>query len=184
MIEKGILLPIAAPSGTGKTTVCHELLKKDPRFEFSVSCTTRFRRDSEVDGVDYYFISETNFKKYIQKGYLAEWQKVFNNYYGTLKSTLVDAISNQKYLLLDIDVNGALNIKKLYPVETINIFLMPPSYEELLRRLQLRGTESEATLAVRNARIPDEMNQAKYFDHIIVNNQLNDTVKKILELLK
>ncbi len=183
-IDKGILLPIAAPSGTGKTTVCRELIKKIDNCEFSISCTTRKPRDGEQDGVDYHFLTFDKFEKYIEDNKFVEYEDVFDNYYGTLKSTLDDAIKNKHVLLLDIDVKGALNIKKQYPEDTISIFLQPPSVDEVLSRLKNRGTENEESIVIRKARIPEEMGKAKKFDFEVINDNLQKAVNKILNIIK
>ena len=146
MKSDGLLLPIAAPSGTGKTTVCRKLLDYSDSFVFSVSCTTRPPRPDEKDGVDYHFISKERFKEYVKNDMLVEWEDVFNDYYGTLKSAVEKALESGKILLLDIDVKGALNIKNLYPGKAVSIFLQPPNYEELKRRLHFRGTEDKKSI--------------------------------------
>ncbi|MBU0712760.1 guanylate kinase [bacterium] len=184
MITKGLLLPIAAPSGTGKTTVCRQLLEQDERFVFSISATTREPRKMERDGVDYYFLSREQFKAHIRQHKLAEYEQVFENYYGTLRSTLDETLAAGKILLLDIDVKGALAIKNLYPEQTISVFLLPPSQAELLRRLKGRDTEDEQSIAIRNARIPAEIKLAEQFDRQIVNDKLDHTVDAIMTIIK
>lgn len=184
MKTKGLLLSIAAPSGTGKTTVCHELLKTSDRFVFSVSCTTRQPRPNERDGVDYHFISREQFEANIRAGKMAEWQEVFGNYYGTLKSAVDEALSAGKILLLDIEVKGTLNLQKNYRENLISIFLLPPSQEELHHRLRKRGTDDPRSIAIRNARIPDEMELSKQFDFQIVNDKLSETIEKIIKIIE
>jgi guanylate kinase len=184
MTKRGILLPIAAPSGTGKTTVCRELVKRVEECAFSISCTTRPPRHNEMDGKDYYFLDYETFERYIKENKFIECERHFDNYYGTLKSTLAKAVESGQILLLDIDVNGALNIKKQFPDDTIAIFLKPPSVEELIRRLKNRGTESEESLRIRKARIPEEMEKAKDFDYVIINDNLQTAVQKILNIIK
>jgi guanylate kinase len=184
MNDRGLLLPIAAPSGTGKTTVCRRLLAQNQDFVFSVSATTRPPRKMEQDGVDYHFLSREQFEDYIRRQKLAEYEEVFGNYYGTLRSTLDEALAAGKVLLLDIDVKGALSIKKLYPRQTISIFLLPPNQDELIRRLKKRGTDDERSIAIRNARIPDEIKIGEQFDYQIVNDKLDHTVKKIMQIIK
>jgi guanylate kinase len=179
MSSKGLLLPIAAPSGTGKTTVCRHLIKNDARFVFSVSATTRAPRKMERDGVDYHFLSRNQFEEYIRRQKLAEYEEVFGNYYGTLRNTLDEALGNGKILLLDIDVKGALRIKRLYPDDTVSIFLLPPNNAELMRRLKRRGTDDEKSIAIRSARMPDEIKLGEQFDYQIVNNQLDETLRRI-----
>ena len=180
----GLLIPIAAPSGTGKTTVCHALLAHDERFVFSVSCTTRPARSGEVDGRDYHFISRSEFETGIRENRLAEWQEVFGHYYGTLRSALDATLRDGRWLLLDIDAKGALNLKRQYTSQTLTIFLQPPSPQELLRRLAIRGTETDASLTIRQARIPEELQLAAGFDHIIINDELEQTVQTIYHLVK
>ncbi|RLA89739.1 MAG: guanylate kinase [Deltaproteobacteria bacterium] len=184
MKKSGLLLPIAAPSGTGKTTVCRELLAREPRCRFSISATTRPPRPNERDGVDYHFLSRSQFEKYIREQRLAEYEEVFGNYYGTLQSSLEEALQENLILLLDIDVKGALTIKRLYPDWTCSIFLLPPNRQELLRRLRGRGTDDPATIELRNARIPEELKHSEQFDYQIVNDKLDDTVNRILTIIK
>jgi len=184
MKSRGLLLPIAAPSGTGKTTVCHELLKIDKRFIFSVSCTTRAPRPGELDGVDYHFISQAQFLANIREGKMAEWQEVFGNFYGTLKTSIDESLTKNQILLLDIDAKGALNLKKLYSKVTISIFLLPPGKDELDRRLLKRGTDDSHSIALRKARIPDELELSKQFDYQVVNDQLRNTVRQIIQIIE
>jgi len=184
MMEKGILLPIAAPSGAGKTTVCRQLIEKLDNCQFSVSCTTRKPRENEVHGKDYYFLEHDTFQKYIKEDKFIEWESHFENYYGTLKSTLEEAIENKQVLLLDIDVKGAINIKQQFPEDTKSIFLKPPSTEELIRRLTDRGTEDEKSMKIRKARIPEEMELAKHFDYEVINDNLDHAVEQVINIIK
>lgn len=181
---KGLLLPIAAPSGTGKTTVCRALMQDDDRFSFSVSCTTRPPRSYERDGIDYYFITPERFQDLIQQGAFIEWEQVFDHYYGTLRKVVEAALAEGKILLLDIDVKGALSIKKQYPQQTITVFLLPPSLEELNRRLQQRGTEKEEALAKRQARLDLEIELSHQFDRVLVNDHLPETVRAIQKIIE
>jgi len=184
MKTEGLLIPVSAPSGTGKTTVCRELMKKSEDYSFSISCTTRKPRQNETNGEDYYFLSEEKFKSYIEQNKMAEWENVFGNYYGTLKSTLEEALKNGRKMLLDIDVKGAMNIKQLYPDDSFSIFLKPPSIEELKRRLSKRGSENQETIKNRNLRIDEEMSYKDQFDFCIVNDDLQETVNKIHNKIK
>ena len=137
------LIIVSAPSGTGKTTICKVLQERDKTINFSVSCTTRKPRAGEKDGVDYKFIDDKKFKDGIDNSSFAEWEKIHgNNYYGTLVSTLSDAVFHKQLLLLELDVKGAMAIKNLYPNNAISIFIEPPSLKELKSRLENRGTES------------------------------------------
>lgn len=182
MRTKGLLLPIAAPSGTGKTTICRRLLAAGEHFVFSVSATTRPPRKTERHGVDYYFVSRSEFEKYIRQGQLVEYEEVFGNYYGTLRRVVAKVLAEGRILLLDIDVKGALTIKRLYPEQTITVFLLPPSQSELLRRLKGRGTDDEQSIARRKARIPAELRLGEQFDYQIVNDELDQTVAQILQI--
>jgi guanylate kinase len=169
---KSRLFVVAAPSGTGKTTLCARLLKETPELMLSVSTTTRAPRGKERDGVDYHFISTDEFKKAIKADGFAEWAEVHGNFYGTHKKTIQKAFDAGKSLLLDIDVQGADSLKKSFPAETIRIFLQPPSMEELERRLRSRGTDSEESIQKRLLAAEKEMEHMDHFDHVIVNDDL------------
>ncbi|MBO8131591.1 MAG: guanylate kinase [Candidatus Marinimicrobia bacterium] len=180
----GLLVIISAPSGTGKTTVCKKLLETNNGFEFSVSCTTRSPRPGEVNGREYYFLTRDEFEKKIKRGEFAEWEEIFHNYYGTLKSALEKAIRDGKILLLDVDVKGGLNIRKFYPENSVSIFLLPPSEEELDRRLRSRGTDNEDSLRMRKKRAHQELKLGEQYDYKIVNDRLDETVNKVLEIIE
>ena len=183
MNDNGLLLAIAGPSGIGKTTICHQLLESDDRYVFSVSCTTRARRENETDGVDYHFITREEFQRFIHEGKLAEWQEVLGNLYGTLKSAIQEALDHGRVLLLDIEVKGTLNIKAIYPQDTITVFLQPPSEAELKRRLKSRGTECEKSIKIRSARVEEELELGKKFDYQVTNDDLQQTVSKIRKIV-
>ncbi len=175
---KSPYIVFSAPSGGGKTTVVKLLTEKYPEMVISVSATTRPKRPGEADGVDYHFISKQEFEKLIKKGQFLEYEQVHGHYYGTLKEHVDNHIKNNKVVLFDIDVNGALSIKRHYP-EAILIFLKPPSEEELIKRLKQRRTETEESINRRLKRLPYEYEQAKKFDHVIVNDDLQNTIKEI-----
>jgi guanylate kinase len=178
------LIIISAPSGSGKTTLCKALMRQNPEIRFSVSCTTRPRRPNEVDGVDYYFMTNAEFEARIQKDEFAEWEQIHGNfYYGTLKKTLEDAIRNESFLLLELDVQGAMSLKKLYPENHLSIFIMPPSLDELKIRLRKRGTDSEERIKKRLERLNHELSFKKYFDYEVVNDNLDTAVEKIVEII-
>ena len=183
MNDEGLLVVISAPSGGGKTTICHALMDIDG-YDFSISCTTRPPRAMERDGIDYNFVSESVFKEYIDKNLLAEWQKIFGFYYGTLNSTLEEAIYKKRILLLDVDVKGGLNVKKLFIDNTLTIFLVPPDIETLVNRLSNRGTEDEEAISIRRKRIEEEMELGEYFDHKVVNNRLDETIERVNFIIK
>jgi len=178
------LIIISAPSGSGKTTLCKALMRQNPEIRFSVSCTTRPRRSNEVDGVDYYFMTNAEFEARIQKDEFAEWEQIHGNfYYGTLKKTLEEAIRNESFLLLELDVQGAMSLKKLYPKNHLSIFIMPPNLEELKIRLRKRGTDSEERIKKRLERLNHELSFKKYFDYDVVNDDLDTAVEKIVEII-
>ena len=178
------LIIVSAPSGTGKTTICKVLQERDKTINFSVSCTTRKPRAGEKDGVDYKFMDSKEFKDVIDNRSFAEWEKIHgNNYYGTLVSTLNDAVSHKKLLLLELDVKGAMAIKNLYPNNTISIFIEPPSLKELKLRLENRGTESKNNIIKRLERLHDEISFKPKFDFCIINDNINRAVNKIIKII-
>ena len=179
------LIIVSAPSGTGKTTICKVLQERDKTINFSVSCTTRKPRAGEKDGVDYKFIDDKEFKDGIDNSSFAEWEKIHgNNYYGTLVSTLTDAVSHKQLLLLELDVKGAMAIKNLYPNNTISIFIEPPSLKELKSRLENRGTESNDNIIKRLERLYDEISFKPKFDFCIINDKINTAVNEIIKIIK
>ncbi len=178
------LITLSAPSGTGKTTLCRALQKKNPELKFSVSCTTRPKRDYEVDGFDYYFIGRDDFEKKIEAGEFAEYETVHGEYYGTLKSSLEDAITHQSVLLLEVDVRGALSIKKLYPESCVGIFILPPGIEDLKKRLINRGTDSPERIKTRLQRFEMEMGYKDQFEYHVINDDIDRAVEELLTIIQ
>jgi guanylate kinase len=182
--EKKIVV-ITAPSGAGKTSITHYLLRTIPRLSFSVSAATRTCRPNEVHGRDYYFISPQEFQRKIEDHEFAEWEMVYqDNYYGTLKSELERIWSREQIPLLDIDVNGALRIKKKYPDSSLAIFVLPPSVEELKKRLLSRGTESQASLQTRINKATEELSYRDRFDRIVVNDNLDKACQEAANIVQ
>ena len=164
---------MTAPSGAGKTTIVRHLLKKIENLSFSVSATTRPPREGEVDGKDYYFLSEKQFRKKIKKEAFAEWEEVYpGKFYGTLKKEIKRIWKEGKHIVFDIEVKGATNIKKIYGDQALAIFIKPPSIEELLNRLKKRDTESDNNIQLRIARAKEEMTYQNKFDRVLVNDVL------------
>lgn len=164
------LILITAPSGSGKTSIVNYLLKKYPQMAFSVSATTRKPRGNEKDGVDYYFISDEEFKEKIHHKEFLEWEMVYEGkYYGTLKSEIEHIWSQKKVPVLDIDVQGAIHVQQQYPVNTISVFIQAPSLEELKTRLQRRGSETEESLQARLNKSSFEMTFKKHFENVVIN---------------
>jgi guanylate kinase len=173
MLQEKIII-ITAPSGAGKTSITHHLLRKYPgQLAFSVSAATRQRREKEIDGRDYYFMSEEEFTQKIQAEEFVEWEMVYEGkYYGTLKSELQRIWGDGKVPVLDIDVKGAIHVQQQFPETTLSIFIEPPSIDELKRRLNSRGTESEESLSARINKAAYELSFSHSFQHVIVNTEL------------
>lgn len=173
-MKRGKLIVFAAPSGAGKTTIVHHLLGiPELNLEFSISAASRERRGNEVDGKDYYFLSPKDFRQKIKNKEFLEWEEVYpENYYGTLQ-TEVDRICDAgKNVIFDIDVVGALRIKRKFPEETLTVFVEPPHINELIKRLKNRKTESQDKINMRIAKAPAEMANAPQFDVRIMNDDL------------
>lgn len=178
---------MAGPSGTGKGTVEKAIMEKFPEIQFSVSVTTRPRRDYEIEGQHYFFISKAEFLKRIERNELVEWQEVYTkngHYYGTLRSYVDSALEQGKQLLIDIDIKGGINLKKAYPDHSISIFIEPPSVDALEQRLIKRNTDSPEQIRIRLERMPEEMLLGKQFDYTIVNSDLKEAVNAFTEILE
>lgn len=175
---------LAAPSGGGKTTLCQMLLKRFAKSCLSISYTTRQARPGEVDGRDYYFVDSAKFQSLIEQNLLVEWALVHGNHYGTGKDFLLKQKADGRIVLLDIDVQGVASLKKIYPTETLSIFIQPPSIAELEARLRARKTESEEKLRERLENAKKEIACAKSFDYQVVNQDLNDTFNQICAIIE
>ena len=183
-MNKGVFI-FSAPSGSGKTTILKPILEKlKDKFGFSISATTRPPREGEKDEVDYYFITPEKMREHIANGDFLEWEEVYpGKYYGTYKAEL-DRIWNQgKYVIFDIDVKGGVNIKNILKNQACSIFIMPPSIEELERRLRNRNTESEETLKERLLRAEMEISLSKNFDFVVCNDDLDEAIAKVEEII-
>ncbi len=178
------LIVISAPSGGGKTTIAGEILRRHPSLVFSVSATTRPKRDYEVHGVDYFFHTREEFSRLIRENRLVEYEELFGQMYGTLRSEVDAGLKDGKSMLFDVDVKGALSIKKLYQDTAVLIFVKPPDLQSLLRRLQNRKTEDPETLRRRLDRVPLEMAQADRFDFQVVNDRLDDAVRRVDDIVR
>lgn len=182
--ENGKVVIFSAPSGAGKTTVVHYLLSQPLQLAFSVSATSRQRRESEVHGEDYYFMTEPTFKAGIEAGDFLEWQEVYpGQYYGTLKTEMNRIWSTGKNVIFDVDVVGGINLKKYFGSAALSIFLMPPSLDALEVRLRRRGTESEEKLQIRLAKAGKELEMAHLFDEVVVNKDLDEACFKAHQLV-
>ena len=180
--QKGLLIVISAPSGTDKTTLCHMLLEEFPNMEFSISYTTRKPRPGELNGRDYFFVDRKTFERMIEEGDFLEWAEVYGNLYGTSKSQVLKALKEGKDILLDIDTQGALQVKKNFP-EAVLIFILPPSLKELERRLKKRGTDDEETIKKRLQIAREEIRKALEYDYIVVNDILEVAFERLRSII-
>jgi guanylate kinase len=183
-MPRGKLIVISAPSGGGKTTIAQEILSRHKDIEFSVSATTRKKRENEIEGKDYFFLTRNEFEKKVTLGELVEHEVIYGDYYGSLKSVVEGALARHRPLLFDVDVNGALTIKRKYPNDAVIIFLEPPSFEVLRDRLLERNTEDEETVTKRLERASMEIEKGKSFDHRVVNDDLARAVYEVDEIVK
>lgn len=178
-MSHGKLIVVTAPSGAGKTTIVHHLLDMHDNLAFSVSATTRARRSNEQEGKDYYYINVQTFRELIAKGAFLEWQEVYENqFYGTLKSEVERLWSEGKHVVFDIDVQGAVNVKKAYPDQVLTIFIKPPSKDVLVGRLKKRKSESAESLEKRIAKATFELTFEDNFDKVLVNDDLSVALKQ------
>ncbi len=176
------LIILSAPSGAGKTTLCEMLLKALPgRLYLSISSTTRPPRDGELNGINYEFLSRSEFENRINKSDFAEWAEVHGNLYGTSKSTIKKAFDLGKSVLLDIDVQGAESLRKSFPGQCLSLFITPPSIDELKNRLLLRGKDDARTIEKRLENAESEIKRSKEFDEIIINDDLQGAFEKIVK---
>lgn len=179
------MIVIAAPSGAGKTSIAQHLMKVFPQLAFSISAATREPRANEKDGVDYYFISKEDFQKKILDDEFVEWEMVYEGkYYGTLKSELRRMWSKEQIPVLDIDVQGAIHVQKEYPVNSLFIFIKPPSINELRKRLESRGTETADSLETRISKATYELSFANQFSHVIENKDFKIACEEAERIVK
>ena len=181
--KKGKIIAISSPSGGGKTSVIKRILKDFPEIIFSISATTRPKRSGEVNAIDYFFITEKKFEERIKKNEFIEWERFYDYYYGTLKSFVIDNINSGKSVLFEVDVKGALSLKKIYS-DSYLIFIDPPSFEELVKRLKRRKTESKEDLQKRIDRARMELSYKDKFDYIFVNDDLEKVYKNVKSIIK
>ena len=179
------IIIITAPSGAGKTTIVKKLLSAMPQLAFSISATTRIARDTEVDGQDYYFLTQEDFHQKIEHHAFAEYEMVYaGKYYGTLKSELQRIWNNNRIPMVDIDVKGALSIKEKYNGAALTIFIAPPTLDALRVRLSERGTETQASLEERLGKARYEMSFSHEFDKIVVNDELERAYAEVKALVQ
>ncbi|MBF0468075.1 MAG: guanylate kinase [Desulfamplus sp.] len=180
--NRGKIFVVSAPSGAGKTTLCTKILARFPELAYSVSHTTRAPRTGEKDGIDYFFITETEFKKRIEQNLWAEWAQVHGNFYGTSMKFIEENIAKGNHLLLDIDVQGAKQFKQSFP-ESITIFIMPPSIDVLEQRLKKRGADPDEVIAKRLVNAAGEISQRSFYQNVIVNDDLQRAQQEMEDII-
>ncbi len=181
--QPGILFVISAPSGAGKTTLIQSVLPRVENLSYSVSHTTRAPRDGEINGKDYFFVTEQEFLSLIDQNMMLEWAKVHGNYYGTSLAFVRDTLKNGANLILDIDVQGAKQVMTLYP-DCVSIFIMPPSMKTLRQRLEQRGTDAPDVIETRLKNAEEEMAQKDLYSHVLVNDQLEQAISDLYDIFQ
>jgi len=176
--DRGLLVVVCAPSGSGKTSICNAYMKRNSQARFSTSLTTRPAREGELHGKDYWFVNEEEFIKAVENGDMAEYENVHDWMYGTRQEDINKALNNSEVLLIDIDIHGGQTIKSKYPDDTLTIFIKPSSIDELKKRLRERGTDSNEKIERRLERYEHELSEAENFDVIIKNENLGNAVNQ------
>ncbi|SHI04114.1 guanylate kinase [Sporanaerobacter acetigenes] len=181
-MEEGLLVVVSGPSGCGKGTICKELLRRNKDIIISISATTRKPRNGEVEGVNYFFIDKEQFDAMVQNDEFIEYANVHGNFYGTPKKFVLDKLKNGESILFEIDVQGAIQIKKMYP-KAVLIFIAPPSMEELKNRIVGRGTESKSDIEKRYENAFKELEYIKEYEYMVINDEVMNAVEKIESII-
>jgi len=182
-MEQGLLIVVSGPSGAGKGTICKQLIQKEPTLKLSISATTRKPRAGEIDKQNYYFVTESEFEEMIRRDEFLEYANVYGNYYGTPKKYVIDEIQKGNHVLLEIDTQGAFQIKKKYP-EGVFIFILPPSMKALKDRIVGRGTETQEAIEKRYQSAFHEISSLREYDYCVVNDEVDKAVEKIQAIIK
>ncbi|HIG09859.1 MAG TPA: guanylate kinase [Alphaproteobacteria bacterium] len=182
--NKGVMLVLSSPSGAGKSSICKSLMSLDKNLSLSISTTTRKKRPNEKSGEDYIFVSIDEFKSMLNKNHFLEHANVFGNYYGTDKSIVESRINNGKDLIFDIDWQGAQQLREKMREDIVSVFILPPSKQELERRLKSRGEDSDEVVKKRMDGASAEITHWAEYDYVVINKNLNDSVKAVLGILK
>lgn len=181
--KKGLIIVISAPSGTGKGSIIEELFKNNRNLKYSISATSRKCRDAEEEGVDYFYKTREEFEKMIKNNELIEWVEYCGNYYGTLQEHVETSIKKGINVIMEVEVEGELHIKKYYP-ECVSIFIIPPTFADLKKRLKKRGADTKAEIEKRLLRAKEELGYFKNYDYIVVNDKISKAVTDIENILK
>ncbi|MAO91472.1 MAG: guanylate kinase [Rhodospirillaceae bacterium] len=181
--RRGLMLVLSSPSGAGKSTIARSILDSDPEIDMSVSVTTRPKRPGEVEGRDYIFIDRTEFDLMVNRGQLLEHAKVFDNYYGTPRAAVMDALAEGRDALFDIDWQGTQQLAESAIDDLVRVFILPPNSRELERRLNTRAQDSQAVIAARMAKASDEMSHYAEYDWVIVNHDIEESVEQVRAIL-
>jgi guanylate kinase len=182
MTQQGILIVLSGPSGAGKGTICRELLRSCPNLQYSISATTRTPRTGEIDGVNYLFLSQEKFKDMIKANEFLEWAEVYGNYYGTPRGYVTDTLDSGRDVILEIDTQGAMQIKNKFP-QGVYIYIIPPSLDELAKRIHKRGTDSPEAIKQRLSCVRAELSYVNNYNYIVVNDEISRAVTKIQAIL-
>ena len=182
MNKKGLLLGVSGPSGAGKGTICKAFLEKNKNVKLSISATTRSPREGEVEGVNYFFVTKEKFKGMIDNGELLEHAQIYDNFYGTPKAAILENLEQGYDVLLEIEMQGAKQIKEVYP-EGVFIFILPPSLDELKSRIVGRGTETEEQINKRFGSAFEEICQIENYDYFIVNKDIDQSAKELSDMI-
>jgi len=182
MAKQGILIVLSGPSGAGKGTICQELLRSYPELKYSISATTRTPRTGEQNGVNYWFISRVEFQAMINNDQLLEWAEVYGNFYGTPCHQIADLLNSGKDVVLEIDTQGATQIKKKFP-QGVCIYIVPPSLDELANRIHKRGTDSLENIKTRLSCANVELKYVHNYDYVVVNDEVQSATKKIVAII-
>lgn len=181
-MDSGLLIVISGPSGSGKGTICKKLIKDLKDIKVSISATTRKPRVGEIEGINYFFVEESEFLKKIKNNEFLEYANVYGNYYGTPKKYVFNELENGNDIILEIDTQGALEVKKNYP-NGVFIFILPPSLKELKNRIEGRGTDSKEAITKRMKCVYEELNNAFQYDYVILNDKVETAVNKIKQII-
>lgn len=182
-MQQGILIVLSGPSGTGKGTICRELLHSYPKLHYSISATTRLPRTGEEQGVNYFFLTREEFTSLIDRDDLLEYAEVYSNYYGTPRQNVMRLLKTGNDVVLEIDIQGAMQVKEKFP-EGVFIYIVPPSLEELSQRINKRGTDSPESIKCRLSAVSEELSLAHQYDYVIVNDEVGAAVKRVVAIIE